>query len=129
VTPYTNDLKQQIERILRWEQSSHWRLRDFVQLSERVLAHTNCWVEPHDLQTFWRSSETTPALLDALAQFADYIDWTDFCSRNQMSEMVPVKPNAFHAPNWEISKRWVIILCWLSVLAALLVGALLVWKQ
>ena len=129
MTHYINDLKRQIERILHWESSSHWRLRDFVLLSERILAHTNCWVEPHDLQTFWRSSEATPGLLDALAQFADYTDWADFCDRNQVSAMVPVKPDAFHAPKREVPMRWVIVLCWLSVVAAVAVGILLIWKR
>ena len=129
MTSYTNDIKRQIERILHWEPSSHWRPRDFMQLSERVLAHTNCWVEPHDLQTFWRSSEATPGLLDALAQFADYTNWADFCDRNQVGEMVPVRVNAFHSPKREIPAQWVTIIWWFSIVMAVAVGILLVWKR
>lgn len=129
MTRPANDLKQQIERILNWGPSSHWRERDFAQLSEQVLAYTNCWVESHDLQTFWRSSVATPGLLDALAQFADYTDWADFGDRNQVGEMTPVEADAFHAPMWEIPMRWVVVICWLSVLASVIVGVLLVWKR
>lgn len=129
MTRYTDDLKQQIERILRWEPSSHWRLRDFVSLSELVVARTNQWVEAPDLEQFWRSSLTTPGLLNALAQFADYDDWDDFCVRNQVGEMVPAKADAFHSPKREIATRWVIIICWFSVIASVLIGILLVWKH
>ena len=129
MSQHTTDLKQQIERILNWGPPSHWRERDFAQLSEQVLAYTNRWVESHDLQIFWRSSVATPGLLDALTQFADYADWGDFCDRNQVGEMIPAKVDAFHAPMWEVPTRWVVILCWLSVLASALVGALLVWKR
>ncbi len=129
MNPHLADLKYQIERILRWEPSSHWRPRDFMHLSEQVLAHTNCWVEAHDLQTFWQTSVATPGLLDALAQFADYAGWEDFCNRNSIGEMVPSRPNAFHAPMWEIPMRWVFVICWLAVLASIIVGLLLMWKR
>lgn len=130
----TADLKYQVERILRWEPSAHWRLRDFATLSERVMAHTNCWVEAHDLQAFWHSSvatpgESTPGLLDALAQFADYADWDDFCDRNQVGEMVPTQANYFHAPLWEIPPRWVAVIIWLAVGASVAVAFLLVHKR
>ena len=126
---HTADLKHQIERIVNWGPSKHWRLRDFAELSQQIMARTDRWVESHDLQTFWRSSVATPGLLDALAQFADYFDWADFCDRNQVGEMTPLEADAFHAPMWEIPMRWVIIICWLSVLASVIVGVLLVWKR
>ncbi len=127
---HSDDLKYQVERILRWEPSVHWRPRDFVQLSERVLGHTNQWVEAHELEQFWRSSaDVTPALLDALAQFADYAGWDDFCDRNQVGEMIPTQVDYFHAPMWEIPMRWVIVICWLAVLASVAVAVLLVWKR
>ena len=126
---HANDLKYQVERILRWEPSDYWRLVDFAVLSGQILAHTNRWVEAHDLQTFWQSSVATPGTLDALAQFADYVDWLDFCACNQTEEMVPVTPNAFHVPLWEIPERWIIRICWLSVLVSAVVVALLLWKR
>ena len=126
---HTDDLKHQIERILRWESSAHWRPRDYRYLSERVMAHTNHWVEAHDLQQFWTSSVATPGLLDALAQFADYHSWEDFCFRNQVGEMVPVKADAFHSPRREIPARWITLIWWVSVLIAIGVGLLLVWKR
>ncbi|GAB3546515.1 hypothetical protein [Spirosoma fluminis] len=127
-TAYINDLKYQIERILRWEPSQYWRHRDFTLLSEQIMAHTNCWVEAHDLELFWQKSVTTPGLLDSLAQFVDYVDWLDFCARNQIGEMIPLRPDAFHAPMWEIPMRWVILICWLSVLASVLICILLLRK-
>lgn len=125
----TTDLKCQIERILRWEPSSHWRLQDFATLSQQVLTRTNCWVEAHDLQAFWRSSVATPGLLDALAQFADYTDWNDFCARNQTGEMVPAQASYFHAPLWEVPTRWVGVIGWLAVVVSAAVALLLVWKR
>lgn len=126
----TADLKDQIERILHWEPSSHWHLRDFVQLSDHILAHTQQYIEPHDLQTFWqRNEKPLPSVLDALARFADYDDWTDFCARNVAGEMVPLKPRLFHRPHWEVPARWARWILWGSVLAAVTLGALLWWKR
>ncbi|MFD2574042.1 hypothetical protein ACFSUS_25625 [Spirosoma soli] len=130
MTRHANDLKYQIERILHWEPSEYWRLCDFTILSEQIMAHTDQWVEAQDLQRFWRSSaHATPALLNALARFADYADWYDFCARNQIGEMIPTQPDFFHAPMWEIPMQWVIVLCWLSVVASILVSILLVYKR
>lgn len=126
---HADDLKHQIERILRWEPSEYWRPGDFATLSEQILAHTNCWVEAHDLQMFWKLSVATPGMLDALAQFADYADWSDFCVRNQVGEMIPTKADFFHAPMWEIPDRWVVVIGWLAVLASILIGVLLIWKR
>lgn len=127
---YASDLKYQIERILHWEPAEYWRLADFEVLSNQIMAHTNQWVEAHDLQQFWRSSaHATPALLNALARFADYADWDDFCNRNQVGEMIPTRPDFFHAPLWAIRAQWMIWILWLSVLASVLVGILLVWKR
>lgn len=131
MTRYTSDLKQQIERILNWAPSKHWRLRDFADLSRHVLAHTGERVAARDLQTFWQSSaEPSPFLLDALARFADYDDWTDFCTRNFYGVVeADDETIMLHAPEWEIPMQWVIVICWLSVLASVVVGLLLVWKR
>jgi hypothetical protein len=130
VNQYAIDLKYQIERILRWEPAEYWRLKDFEMLSDQIMAHTNHWVEAHDLQQFWRSSaHATPALLDALARFADYDGWDDFCDRNQVGEMIPTQPDFFHTPMWAITAPWMVWILWLSVLASVIVGILLVWKQ
>ena len=131
MTRYTDDLKQQIERILHWEPSSHWRWRDFVRLSELVLSHTLQYVDAHELQTFWKSSVvTSPGFLDALARFADYGDWDDFCARNFYGSVeTDDETEGLHAPMWEIPTRWVILICWLSVMASVLVGVVLVWKR
>jgi hypothetical protein len=129
VNPHIIDLKRQTERILNWEPSSHWRAKDFALLSKHVLMHTNCWLEAHDLQLFWQTSVTTPGLLDALAQFADYADWDDFCARNVAGEMVPLKPNYFHRPHWEVPDRWMVWILWGAVLASVAVGALLWWRR
>ena len=128
---YADDLKYQIERILNWEPSSHWRPRDFVHLSDMILAHTSQHVEAQDLQAFWQSAAgITPSSLNALARFADYSDWDDFCTRNFYGSVDTDDELAvMHAPMWEIPMRWVIILCWLSVIASILVAVLLVWKR
>lgn len=131
MTQYTTDLKQQIERILNWGPSKHWRLRDFVDLSRQVLAHTGECVEAHDLETFWQTSGQPPLIVvDALARFADYDDWTDFCTRNFYGVVETDDEVALlHAPIRVIPMRWVLIICWLSVVASVLVGALLLWKR
>ncbi|MFD2932339.1 hypothetical protein [Spirosoma flavum] len=131
MTRHANDLKQQIERILRWEQPAHWRFRDFELLSQLVFTHTNRRVDAHDLQAFWESSAIPPPFcLDTLACFIDYAGWADFCTRNSYGvvdaddEIVKL-----HAPIREIPTRWVVIICWLSLIASILVGVLLVWKR
>ena len=131
MTPYTNDLKQQIERILNWGSSKHWRLREFTDLSRHVLTHTGERVDAHDLQTFWQSSdEPAPIVLNGLARFADYDDWNDFCTRNAYGVVETDDEMALlHKPMWEIPMRWVVVICWLSVLASVVVGILLVWKR
>ncbi|MBD2752108.1 hypothetical protein [Spirosoma validum] len=128
---YTDDLKQQIERILHWEPSSHWRLRDFVSLSELVRTHTRQYVDAQELQAFWKSSAvTSPVFLDTLAQFADYVDWNDFCDRNFYGVMEhDDETELLHAPMWEIPVRWVIGICWFSIIVSVVIGILLVWKR
>ena len=131
VTQHTDDLKHQIERILRWEPSLHWRLRDFGHLSERMYKYTHQRVDARELQAFWkRSSFASPILLDTLARFIDYVDWEDFCSRNTYGTVEADEETVrLHAPMWEIPVRWVVVICWLSVIASVAVSALLVWKQ
>ena len=131
MTRYTSDIKQQIERILHWEQSSHWRLRDFAHLSEVIFRHTRQQVDAYALQTFWQSSKVpSPTLLDVLAQFADYEDWDDFCTRNFYGTVeVDEETESLHAPMWEIPTRWVLAICWFSLIASIAVGVLLVWKH
>lgn len=131
MTRQINDLKQHVERILHWEQPSHWRFRDFETLSQLVYNHTHQRVEAQDLQAFWQSSSIpSQSFLDTLADFADYKDWNDFCARNFYGEVeVDEETNVLHAPMWEIPMRWVIVICWLSVIASILVAVLLVWKQ
>lgn len=126
-----NDLKYQIERMLRWESPEHWQLRDFGQLSQLIMAYTNGWIEPQDLQRFWQSSDqATPALLHTLAQFVDYEDWDDFCARNQVDVMAPAhEPNVFHQPLREIPRHWVIIIGWLAVAVSVGLGLFLYWKR
>ncbi len=128
---YTADLKQQIERILNWGPSKHWRARDFADLSRHVRAHTGEHIDAHDLQAFWRSSgKTSPVLLSSLARFADYDDWDDFCTRNFYGVVESDDETALtHEPMWEIPTRWILVICWLSVLASVIVGVLLVWKR
>ncbi|AQG81405.1 hypothetical protein [Spirosoma montaniterrae] len=125
----THDLKQQIERILRWEPPEHWQLRDFETLSERVMMHTNQWVEAHDLQTFWHSSDATLGTLDALAQFADYANFADFCARNAAGEMVPAKPALFYRPHREVPAHWMTWILWASALVSVLISVLLWLKR
>ncbi|WP_080053762.1 hypothetical protein [Spirosoma aerolatum] len=123
----TQELKRQIERILHWEPSSHWRLRDFVHLRDLVFSQTNQELNVDDLQAFWQVSEIPSiAFLDTLTHFIEYEGWGDFCHRNQVSEMVPVRPDAFHARSWEIPTRWIIIICWLSAIASIVVSILLI---
>ncbi len=131
MTRHTNDLKQQIERILHWEQPSHWRFRDFEFLSQLVFARTHRRVDALDLQAFWESSAIpSQPFLDSLACFADYTDWDDFCIRNFYGVVeTDDEIVTLHARHWEIPVQWVIVICWLSVLASVLVGILLVWKR
>lgn len=131
MTRHRDDIKQQIERILNWGPSEHWQLRDFGVLSELVLARTNQRVNSRDLQTFWHSPATaSPALLHVLARFADYDDWNDFCRRNAYGLVdTDDETRLTHMPGWEIPINWVIMICWLSVLASVLIGILLVWKR
>ncbi|GAB2523132.1 hypothetical protein [Spirosoma aerophilum] len=130
-THHTNDLKQQIERILRWEQSSHWRVRDYAYLSELVTKHTERQVDARELQAFWESSAVpSKPSLDTLALFMDYTDWDDFCARNAYGVVeVDEETQLLHAPMWEIPMKWVIAICWFSVIASVVVGILLVWKR
>lgn len=128
---YTNDLKQQIERILNWEKSTHWRARDFAQLSDLIFEHTHRQLGAVALQVFWQSSVVpSPAFLDALAQFLDYLDWDDFCTRNFYGTVeTDEETNLLHAPMWEIPMRWVVVICWFAVIASVVVAVLLVWKR
>ncbi|AKD58138.1 hypothetical protein [Spirosoma radiotolerans] len=131
MTSHTNDLKQQIEHILHWEQSSHWRLRDFESLSHLVFLHTNRQLDARELQAFWTSSAVpSQSFLDTLARYADYADWNEFCIRNFYGEVdLGDEAVALHAPMWEIPIKWVILLCWLSLVVSVLVAILLVWKH
>lgn len=131
MTAHTNDLKQQIERILRWEQSSHWRLRDFESLSRLVFLHTNQQIDARELQAFWVSSIIpSQSFLDTLACYADYSDWEEFCTRNFYGEVgLDDESVALRAPIWEIPIQWVVLLCWISLIASILVAILLVWKH
>lgn len=94
------------------------------------MAYTNRWIEAHDLQLFWQSSVATPGLLDALAQFADYDDWNDYCTQNSVERMVPNRETPWlYSPKWETPGHWVRWILWLSGLASIAVGALLLWKR
>ena len=130
MTQYTDDLKQQVERILQWEPSSHWRLRDFGHLSERMHDYTHRPIDAQDLQAFWKESTTaSPILLDTLARFIDYIDWEDFRTRNTYGTVeADEETRRLHAPMWEIPVWWVVVICWFSVIASVIVGILLVCK-
>jgi hypothetical protein len=131
MTRHTRDLKQQIERVLHWEQSSHWRTRDFTHLSNLVFYYTHQRVDAHSLQNFWQSSVVpSPDSLDTLARFVDYDDWADFCTRNFYGEVAADGEMVLlHAPMWEIPMRWVVAICWFSVIASVIVALLLVWKH
>ncbi|SFD04368.1 hypothetical protein [Spirosoma endophyticum] len=131
MTRHTNDLKQQVERILHWEQSSHWRSRDFAHLSELVFTYTNRHVDARDLQLFWTSSSIpSQSVLDSLACYADYADWNDFCSRNYYGEVATDEEiTTLRAPIREIPVKWVLVICWFSVLASILVAILLVLNR
>ncbi|GAB3892409.1 hypothetical protein [Spirosoma agri] len=131
MSQHTKDLKEQIERILRWEPSSHWRPRDFAQLSELIQIHTRQPVDARALQIFWETSElSSPDMLDTLANFADYADWNDFYTRNQYGTVAIDDETALtHPPMWEIPIRWVIMIYWFSVVASIVVAFLLVWKR
>ena len=131
MTRHTSDLKQQIERILLWEKSSHWRTRDFAHLSELIFRHTHRPVDASELQAFWKfSTIPSEAFMDTLAQYADYHDWQDFCDRNFYGVVeVDEETSTTHAPMWEIPAPWVIAICWFSVIASVVFGILLVWKR
>jgi hypothetical protein len=130
VIQHTDDIKYQIERILHWEPSSHWQLRDFVQLSERIRVRTEHHIDAHDLQSFWQSSTVSSlTVLDALACFADYVSWSDFLERNSYGIVEDEETVSMRLPAREIPMHWVVLLCWLSVIASVLVSLLLLWNQ
>lgn len=131
MTRHLSELKQQIERILHWEQPSHWRPRDFSYLSELIFRHTHRRVDAQVLQVFWQMAIVPlPDVLDTLAQFADYINWDDFCTRNRFGVVeADEETGELHAPMWEIPTPWVVAICWFSVIASVVVGILLVWKH
>ncbi|QJW92137.1 hypothetical protein HNV11_23530 [Spirosoma taeanense] len=131
MSKHTDDLKAQIEHVLRWESSFHWRKRDFTLLSEQIWRHTQERVPTDELQAFWQSSTIPPsASLDSLARFVDYLDWADFCQRNRYGAVeADDETRLMHGRVWEIPMRWVIVICWLSVVASILVGVLLLWKR
>lgn len=93
--------------------------------------HTNQLVDANELAVFWQSSVVrSPFFLDTLAQFVDYADWDDFCTRNFYGIVeADEETRMLHAPMWEIPSRWVVVICWLSVIASVVVGVLLVWKH
>lgn len=128
---HTDELKDQIEHILRWEHASHWRPRDFARLSELVYSHTQELVDAQQLEVFWHSSIVhSPEFLNSLARFVDYTDWDDFCRRNAYGIVEVDEETALtHPPMWEIPIRWVILICWFSVIASVLVAILLIWKR
>lgn len=131
MTQHTDDLKQQVERILYWEHSSHWRLCDYEHLSERMYEYTHQRINAQDLQAFWKEpSLASLVLLNTLARFVDYSDWKEFCIRNSYGSVeADEETGQLHAPMWEIPVRWVVVICWLSVIASVAVGVLLVCKQ
>ncbi len=116
MTPHTSDLKQQIERVLRWEQSSHWRTRDFAHLSDLVFRHTQQRVDAHSLQNFWQSSVVpSPDFLDTLARFVDYEDWDDFCTRNfygvvEADDETELTPRAHVGNSHSVGSRYLLVL-------------------
>ena len=128
---YTDDIKQQVERILNWGPSKHWRQRDFLELSELVYSRVDEHIDARDLQAFWQSSRaSSPAVLNALARFADYYDWDEFCQRNVYGVVdTDEETRLTHTPGWEIPMKWVIVICWLSVLASILVGVALLLSK
>jgi hypothetical protein len=77
-----------VEDKLGWHESSNWRHRDFVKLSEMIYDDTKYRISLTTLKRIWGKVHYTgnvgPTTLDALSTFLGYTDWMDFKIKNQI---------------------------------------------
>jgi len=80
----------QIEEKLGWGSSEQWHNDVFIELSERVLNQTRVQLSPTTLKRVWGKIEynSAPSIstLNALSQFAGYLNWRDFKNKSNVKE-------------------------------------------
>ena len=80
----------QIEGKLGWGSSGQWHNDVFIELSERVLNQTRVQLSPTTLKRVWGKIEynSAPSIstLNALSQFAGYLNWRDFKNKSNVKE-------------------------------------------
>ena len=73
---------QQIEDKLGWGDATAWHNDVFIELSETIQQHTHVLLSPTTLKRVWGrinyASAPSISTLNALSQFAGYINWRDF---------------------------------------------------
>ena len=78
----------QIEEKLGWGTSEQWHNDVFIELSDRVLNQTRVQLSPTTLKRVWGKIEykSAPSIstLNALSQFAGYINWRDFKNKSNV---------------------------------------------
>lgn len=78
----------QIEEKLGWGSSNQWHNDVFIELSERVLQQTRVQLSPTTLKRVWGKIEykSAPSIstLNALSQFAGYLNWRDFKNKSNV---------------------------------------------
>lgn len=75
---------KQIEKKLGWGTSEHWHSDVFKELSDNIFSEVGVMLSPTTLKRLWGKVNYNGApsisTLNALAQFAGYINWRDFKS-------------------------------------------------
>ena len=80
----------QIEEKLGWGPSEQWHNDIFIELSDRVLHKTRVQLSPTTLKRVWGKIEykSAPSIstLNALSQFAGYVNWRDFKNKSNVKK-------------------------------------------
>lgn len=81
---------RQIEEQLGWGASEQWHNDVFIELSERVLNQTRVQLSSTTLKRVWGKIEynSAPSIstLNALSQFAGYINWRDYKNKSNVKK-------------------------------------------
>ncbi|MBA6156571.1 hypothetical protein H3Z83_08605 [Tenacibaculum sp. S7007] len=79
-----------IEEKLNWGSSKEWHNDVFIELSERIQEETKVLLSSTTLKRVWGrvnyNSAPSISTLNALAQFAGFLNWRDFKNNNDASE-------------------------------------------
>ncbi len=86
-----------IEQHLNWESSAHWTRRDYELLIEKIFTKTGVLLSLSTVRRIWNDDfKNIPhkSTLDALAEYAGFLNWQDFIeSHNQTEELKVGKKN------------------------------------